>query len=50
MKTHCALIFIFQAFPPAHIIFAGISVLLSVGVLHDYLCSTLFDIPGLAGG
>ncbi len=33
----CALIFYFQAFPPATVIFAGIGVLLSVGVLHPSL-------------
>jgi hypothetical protein len=31
------LIFAFQAFPPANIIFAGIAVLLSVGILHSPL-------------
>ena len=47
-------IYSFQAFPPANAIFAGISVFLSVGVLHDSLVQTIdshgrrFRIPVLA--
>jgi len=40
-----ALIIYFQAFPPATIIFTGIGVLLSVGVLHPSLVRP-FDIEG----
>ena len=33
----------FQAFPPANVIFAGIGVLLSVGVFHVVLMQSIFD-------
>src|SRR5258708_13246408 len=36
-RTISALIIYFQAFPPATIIFTGIGVLLSVGILHPSL-------------
>src|SRR5258707_15607537 len=43
----CALIFYFQAFPPATVIFTGIGVLLSVGVLHPSLVRPIFTSKGL---
>ena len=44
------LIFGFQAFPPANVIFAGIGVLLLVGILYRSLFAAFFDTPWLPGG
>jgi hypothetical protein len=46
MKNFCSNIY-FQAFPPATIIFAGISVLISVRVPASLPCATYIDTEGL---
>ena len=44
-----ALIFFLQAFPPANAIFAGIGVLLSVGIIHLSLVQPTLTPPTLGG-